>query len=174
MATMMTEQFDPQRSCVARLIAQLVAAALLVVAVAPRAAAQSGLPRFERGDCPVNGDWARNVRRECGWLVVPESRDHATANIVRLAVEVLRAREPTGAPPLVMLHGGPGGPGGIRTYSAGVAMSPLSRHRDVVIYDQRGAGFSEPRLCPAYDRVADSAYGLRESAETDKMLREAR
>src|SRR5580765_5235560 len=165
----MTTRHD---SCAAGCIAR-VAAALLVASVAPAAAAQSKLPRFERGDCLVNGDWAREVRRECGWLVVAESRDHASANTVRLAVEIFRAKEPTGAPPLVVLHGGPGN-GGIRLYSAGVAMSGLPQHRDVVIYDQRGAGFSEPKLCPGYERVADSAYSLREGAEKDTKLREAR
>lgn len=155
------------------LIARLVTAALLVVPITP-AETQSTLPRFERSDCLVNGDWARNVQRDCGWLVVPESRDHASANTVRLAVEVFRAREPTGAPPLVLLHGGPGGPGGIRTYSEGVARSPFPQHRDVVIYDQRGAGFSEPRLCPAYDRTADSVYAIRETSATIEVLREAR
>src|SRR6185369_17307528 len=79
-----------------------------------------------------------------------------------------------GAPPLVVLHGGPGGPGGIRLYSAGIAASPLPRHRDVVIYDQRGAGFSEPTLCRAYDIVADSASNLREDAAKEKKLSEAR
>jgi hypothetical protein len=162
------------RSPAARVIAAFNGAALLAVSVAPKATAQSGLPRFERGDCLVNGEWARDVRRECGWLVVPESRDRASANTVRLAVEILHAREPSGAPPLVMLHGGPGGPGWIQTYSAGVARGPLSRHRDVVIYDQRGAGFSERKLCPAYETVADAAYNLREGAEKERKLSEAR
>ena len=115
-------------SCAARRIGRVAAAALLVVSVAPTAAAQSTLPRFERGDCLVNGDWAREVRRECGWLVVAESRDHASANTVRLAVEIFRATEPSGAPPLVVLHGGPGN-GGIRLYSAGVAMSFRTSNR---------------------------------------------
>jgi len=44
----------------------------------------------------------------------------------------------------------------------------------VVVYDQRGAGLSEPGLCPAYDRTADSLYALRESAETITTLRESR
>ena len=146
----------------------------MVVCVAPKAAAESGLPRFERGDCLVSGEWARDVRRECGSLVVPESRDRAAANTVRLAVEIFRAREPTGAPPLVVLHGGPGGPGGIQLYSAGVAMGAPYRHRDVVVYDQRGAGFSEPKLCPTYDTVADSVYSLPEGGAKEKKLREAR
>ena len=162
-----------RRAPVARAIALLVGAFLVSVPFAQKMAAQSALPRFEPDDCPVNGEWARDVRRECGWLVVQESRDRPTANTVRLAVEIFRAKEPTGAPPLVLLHGGPGN-GGIRLYSAGVAMSALPRHRDVVIYDQRGAGFSEPKLCPGYERVADSAYNLREGAEKDTKLREAR
>src|SRR5712691_1015945 len=86
------------RSPVGRVIAPFTGAALLAVSVAPEMAAQSALPRFERGDCLLNGEWARDVRRECGWLVVPESRDRASANTVRLAVEILRAKEPSGAP----------------------------------------------------------------------------
>jgi pimeloyl-ACP methyl ester carboxylesterase len=73
-----------------------------------------------------------------------------------------------------VLHGGPGGPGGIQLYSAGVAMGAPYRHRDVVVYDQRGAGFSEPKLCPTYDTVADSAYNLPEGGAKEKKLREAR
>src|SRR5262249_36736866 len=92
-------------------VLHLVAIAALVMPLAPIAAAHSRLPRFERTDCWVGGDWARDVHRECGWLLVRESRHHQSAHTVRLAVEVFRAREPTGAPPLVWLHGGPGGAG---------------------------------------------------------------
>src|SRR6185503_18169033 len=167
----MTTRHDP--SATRRIASVAAAGLLLIVSVGPAATAQSEVPRFERGDCLVNGDWARDVRRECGWLVVAESRAHPSANTVRLAVEIFRAREPTGAPPLVLLHGGPGN-SGIRLYSAVVAMSALPQHRDVVIYDQRGAGFSEPKLCPGYERVADSAYNIREGEEKDATLREAR
>jgi pimeloyl-ACP methyl ester carboxylesterase len=142
--------------CAVPALVRIAAAGVLVVALAPNPPAQSGLPRFERTDCWVDGEWARDVRRECGWLVVPESRHRASTTTVRLAVEIFRTREPSGAPPLVFLHGGPGGVGGIRLYSEGVARSPLFLHRDVVIYDQRGAGFSEPKLCPDYDSVADA------------------
>ena len=138
-------------------VVRLVAVVALVVPLEPHRAAQPHLPRFERTKCLVDGDWARDVRRECGWLVVSESRDRASAHTVRLAVEVFRAREPTGALPRVFLHGGPGGAGGIRLYSEGIARSPFPLHRDVVIYDQRGSGLSEPKLCPGYDAAADAA-----------------
>ena len=58
-----------------RFIGRLVGTALLAVALVPTGAAQSNIPRFEHGDCLLNGDWARDVRRVCGWLVVPESRN---------------------------------------------------------------------------------------------------
>jgi pimeloyl-ACP methyl ester carboxylesterase len=154
-------------------LAPLVALALLAASAA-KVAAQAALPRFEPADCLVQGEWAANVRRECGWLVVPESRDHPSPNTVRLAVEVFRAREPSGAPPLLVLHGGPGGRGGIRTMSAGVAASPFVRHRDVVIYDQRGAGLSEPQLCPAYETASEAAYNVRNGPDKEGALRAAR
>jgi pimeloyl-ACP methyl ester carboxylesterase len=50
----------------------------------------------------------------------------------------------------------------------------LRRHRDVVIYDQRGAGLSEPTLCPAYDRAAESAYNLRDGGNDAARLLAAR
>ena len=134
-----------------------VALAVSLGPLAPPGEAQSHRPRFERTACWVDGDWAREVQRECGWLVVSESRDRPGTRSVRLAVEIFRAREPTGAPPRVFLHGGPGGAGGIRLYSEGVARSGSSLHRDVVIYDQRGAGLSEPKLCVAYDAAPDAA-----------------
>src|SRR5439155_17865045 len=140
---------------------RIAAAVALGVALAPHPPPQSGLPRFEPTACWVDGGWPRDVRRECGWLVVPESRDRASTTTVRLAVEIFRAREPSGALPRVFLHGGPGGVGGIRLYSEGIARSPLRLQRDIVIYDQRGAGLSEPKLCPAYDTVA--AAGLTEA-----------
>ncbi len=162
------------RDAMFRCMKQLAGGALLAVALQPTGVAQSTAPRFERSDCVLNGDWARNVRRDCGWLIVPESRDRRNANTIRLAVEIFRAREPNGSPPLVLLHGGPGGPGGITLYSAGVAASAWPRHRDVVIYDQRGAGLSQPTLCPAYDRVAESASNLPDGAERAARLLAAR
>jgi pimeloyl-ACP methyl ester carboxylesterase len=87
---------------------------------------------------------------ECGWFVAPEVRSKPEGRVVRLPVVVLRATEPDGSPPLVMLHGGPGGPGGVLVYTPQVARGPIRQHRDVVIYDQRGAGLSEPKLCPQH------------------------
>lgn len=138
----------------------VVTTVVLLGAFARHGVAQASQPRLERTACWLDGAWARDVRRECGWLIVPESRDRAGTTSVRLAVEIFRAAEPT-EPPRVFLHGGPGGPGGIRMYSEGIARSGLALHSDVVIYDQRGAGLSEPKLCAAYDTGAGSAVARR-------------
>jgi len=147
-------------------LAALVASVLL--GAPPRLAAQSGVPRLERSECPFErGEWAREVELECAWLVVPEMRDRQAGGTVRLAVAVVRAKNPI-ATPLVMLHGGPG-LSGLRIFLPSAARSELARTRDVVIYDQRGSGYSEPKLCPDYGAVEESARRLRTNAEREKL-----
>lgn len=147
------------------LIAALMAPVLL--GGARRLGAQDAVPRLERSDCPFErGDSARDIGFECAWLVVPEMRDHPSGRTVRLAVAVVRAKNPI-TPPLVMLHGGPG-LSGLRIFLP-AASSDLARTRDMVIYDQRGAGYSEPKLCPDYGAGEDSARRLRKTAELDKF-----
>jgi len=128
------------------------------------AGAQALEPRFEVGEClvPIDG-WPDNVRVECGWLIVPESRDRATSPSVHLPVVIFRAPLPDG-PPLVMLHGGPGGKGGLQSGFQQVARWGLAGRRDIVMYDQRGAGLSEPRVCP--DVTERNALSRADSART--------
>ena len=161
-----------------------VLAAFLIVLSATTAGAQkpaaspdrreSGLPRFERSVCHVDGEWARASRRDCGWLIVPERRGAANSGRIRLALEIFRGGDNATAPPIVFLHGGPGGAGGIRTFSAAVASAPFARDRDVVIFDQRGAGLSQPKLCPDYDSVTAKTYNMRTSPVRDSLLKAAR
>jgi pimeloyl-ACP methyl ester carboxylesterase len=126
--------------------------ALVVVAVlgCTAASAQQPVPRFEPGPCAIQpGDWAKNVRLECGALVVAMDREHPDRKQLRLAVAILHPKQRTSEPPLVLLHGGPAGPGGLRTDAMTLAVRWFSAlNRDIVVYDQRGAGFSEPTLCP--------------------------
>src|SRR5262245_61740763 len=73
-------------------------------------------PRFEWVTCdfPLPAAVPQDVKRECAYLVVPESRARPDGRMFKLAVVVYRAREPGGVPPLLLLHGGPGGIGGTR------------------------------------------------------------
>jgi hypothetical protein len=79
------------------------------------ARAQRAVPQFEPGPCAIQpGDWARNVRLECGALVVAMDREHPGDKQLRLAVAILHPKQTASEPPLVLLHGGPAGPGGLR------------------------------------------------------------
>ena len=121
---------------------------MLAVALSPFVvAAQEPLPRFEQGDCLIPAP--KDVRLDCGRLVVAELRERPNGRTIQLPVAIFRAAQPSGAPPLVMLHGGPG-LNGLRNplFRDAAAAWALALQRDVVVYDQRGAGLSEPRLCP--------------------------
>jgi pimeloyl-ACP methyl ester carboxylesterase len=105
--------------------------------------------RLEEAACPFEREaWAEDENFECHYLIVPQDREES-APTIRLPVVILRARRSTGQPPVVMLHGGPG-LSALRTMLEGVARADLARDRDVVLYDQRGAGLSEPPLCPEF------------------------
>jgi pimeloyl-ACP methyl ester carboxylesterase len=129
-----------------KIVGVVLTAALTLPAMS---SAQQRLPRFETTECfPQIRSWASEIGLECGWLIAPELRERPDGPTVRLAVGRLRAKTPNGAPPIVMLHGGPGGVGGVLTSSAQryIAFSGNGT-RDVIVYDQRGAGLSEPKLC---------------------------
>jgi pimeloyl-ACP methyl ester carboxylesterase len=122
----------------------------MVVAITSAATsdAQQPLPRLERTECfAAIRSWATAVGVECSWLLVPEIRQSPSGKILRLAVARLRAKSPNPATPLVMLHGGPGGVGLIATLTPERFVN-AGGTRDLIMYDQRGAGFSEPKLCP--------------------------
>ena len=112
--------------------------------------AQTRVPRFEPGACAIRpGDWANNVHLECGALIVAMDREHPDRKQLRLAVAILHPKAKASERPLVLLHGGPAGPGGLRADPMALAVRwSSSLNRDIVVYDQRGAGFSEPELCP--------------------------
>ncbi|MXY59361.1 MAG: alpha/beta hydrolase [Chloroflexi bacterium] len=87
----------------------------------------------------------------CGYLTVPADYDDPSAGTYEIAVAMFPATgERTSDVPVVYLEGGPGGNAleGLDV-SGGVILEPLNESRDVIVFDQRGAGFSEPALsCP--------------------------
>lgn len=103
-------------------------------------------PKFVEADCefePVADQAPR-----CGFLEVPENRSVAGGREVRLHVAIF---ESTGdqpkADPVVYLEGGPGGDA-LETiqYSFEDNFAPILAERDVIIFDQRGTGYSQPSL----------------------------
>src|SRR5262245_44608151 len=126
---------------------------------------------FESASCempPPDGQDPANVR--CGWLTVPENRQHPEGRAIKLAVVILAATGPNPQPdPLVILSGGPGQwaiASVLRNFTGDFA-APIQLHRDVVFFDQRGSGRSQPALnCPEVMRYQD-ALGILTTTDED-------
>jgi pimeloyl-ACP methyl ester carboxylesterase len=89
-------------------------------------------------------------------LIVPENRQQPDpAGLLRLAVAIYRSPSQTpAADPLIYLHGGPGGQV-VESSSSWLPQrfAPILAQRDVIVFDQRGSGLSQPSLdCPDLTR----------------------
>ncbi|NDJ61972.1 MAG: alpha/beta hydrolase [Chloroflexi bacterium] len=119
---------------------------LLLFTVNAQTAAQSVLrPVIEWTLCPFDlpPDEIRGETVVCGRLLTAEDHSGADSPTIQIAFAVLISPTPT-AEPLIFLEGGPG-----ISALAGVErwwQSPLRASRDIILFDQRGAGFSEPNL----------------------------
>ncbi|MBE3014209.1 alpha/beta fold hydrolase [Microbispora sp. NEAU-D428] len=111
----------------------------------------------------------------CGYLLAPERRDVPNSRTIKVGYAVHRAPAQAGgqaADPVVYMSGGPGS-GSLQLTGF---LSQMFPDRDVVVLEQRGGRYSEPRLsCPEIVRgVVDT---LRTpgpaSAETAPLTRQA-
>jgi pimeloyl-ACP methyl ester carboxylesterase len=146
------------RSWTAPAASLLAIAACLLHAPAPAAGQRAGAAgegaAFEEAPCPFPASRAVLEQIRCGWVEVPENRAVPEGRRLRLAVAILKSTSPVPRPdPVVFLMGGPGQ--GFVQNAARVATSPAwafaRADRDLILYDQRGTGFSDPAFCPWLD-----------------------
>jgi pimeloyl-ACP methyl ester carboxylesterase len=149
----------------------------LVLALASNAVgAAQKLPRFERTTCPFDGADGRDDV-QCGYLVVPENRDYPDRRTLRLAVAVLKSLSEAPEPdPIVFIAGGPGGPS--VQFSMARLDSPFwtrfRKRRDIVFFDQRGAGYSEPHFCESMEfAVYTSTFRGLSAIDRQRLVVEA-
>jgi pimeloyl-ACP methyl ester carboxylesterase len=90
----------------------------------------------------------------CGFLVVPEDRSQPQGPTIRLAVAIFKASSPHPDPdPVVVLGGGPG-IALLENLGPRVNAGNLPSNRDLILFDQRGAGYSQPSLrCQAFETL---------------------
>lgn len=125
---------------------RLLCLAALLVALA---SCERGVAQFERHVCGAGLEEAGRVV-ECLTLAVPENWSEPTGRSVLLEVAVVRAAaRAEGLPPVIYLHGGPGG--GVIDDVAEALGSPLgaeliAQDQDWIFFDQRGTGRSRPLL----------------------------
>ncbi|KAB8184805.1 alpha/beta hydrolase [Microbispora catharanthi] len=135
-----------------------------------RAAGAAEGPSVEEHPCPV----AVPSGTTCGYLLAPERRDVPNSRTIKVGYAVHRASQASGqaADPVVYMSGGPGS----ASLQLTGFLSQMFPGRDVVVLEQRGGRYSEPRLsCPEIVRgVVDT---LRTpgpaSAETAPLARQA-
>lgn len=146
---------------------------LLTLVITP--AASQVVPRLENAPCdyPLPAGIPTDINRECGYLIVAANRALQGAKTYRLAVVTYRARDPNGAVPLLLLHGGPGGIGGTRFPWSELRVLPFTRHRDVITFDMRGVSASEPAICPRFVEDAAPAFRLSTRREWEAGWRRA-
>lgn len=103
-------------------------------------------PLFEPAPCefPVPSGYTP----KCGYLVVPENRSRPDTSFIRLHVGIFRNRSGIPNPdPVVKLSGGPGTSGlNLIRYLFSQGLDAVLETRDLIIFDQRGVGYSRPRL----------------------------
>jgi pimeloyl-ACP methyl ester carboxylesterase len=119
-------------------------------------------------DAEARAELPDEVTVTCSTLDVPEDRTAAGGATVTLAVARLHHTEgDASAPPLLYLHGGPGGDA-LGSVPTGLAGLDVLADRDVVTFDQRGAGRSLPSLnCPEKEEAVLQALGAADPWEDE-------
>ncbi len=119
-------------------------------------------PTFTEGDCwwPRPENAPTDLTITCGTVEVPSDRSDPDTPMLHLAaVRLHRASADASAPPLVYLHGGPGGSALVGGLGGLPALDVLADH-DLIAYDQRGTGLSTPSLnCPEKEEAILDALG---------------
>lgn len=102
------------------------------------------IPHFEPAECRT--DWLIGRETECGDLIVAEDRSRPEGRRISLHVAIQRSYSRRAQPdPVVYLDGGPGGSPLLDGFWSG----PFLEERDLIVFDQRGTGLSQPSLdCP--------------------------
>jgi len=131
-----------------RILLALTVVLLLGLTIMPSLAQDDFVPAFEATECWFEVPFGRTI--DCGYVTVPENRIKASnTNTVRLAVAVMRTLSSNPEPdPIIYLDGGPGGEtiSSLESFYLDTFMEFDGANRDVIFFDQRGIGFSEPRL----------------------------
>lgn len=112
-------------------------------------------PYFARKPCWFETDVDRSV--ECGFLHVLENRYKPTGRTIKLAVVIFKGgKSGQTADPVLKITGGPGGASHISPTTGAIWTELLPKYtwlgkRDLIVFDQRGVGWSQPALdCPSF------------------------
>ncbi len=119
---------------------------------------------FDPSECPFEVPEGAPV--ECGFVVVPEDHGQPGGSTIRLATVIVRDQSEGHQPdPVILLAGGPGERVVTNALALAPTLAPLHPNRDLIFFDQRGVGLSEPALeCPEFVQVM---FDLLDEADAD-------
>lgn len=146
-----------------RIRSNVLIAAFLVIATHEAVAQRTKVPTATLNAEPCDFEIAKEYgdRVSCHRLIVPRDYADPSQGTFGLAVVRVRAERPAaGRAPLLLLHGGPGGRG--ITFTMGRVRPAFAPGSDLIAFDQRGNGRSDPRICgdiPSELRSAIAAPG---------------
>lgn len=132
---------------------------LVVLGIAFPAYAVDDRVSFAESPCPFAVPFGLNEGHDvvCGFVTVPQDRTNLDSTPIQIAVAIFKATGENPAPtPLIYLDGGPGGNTlfTIPRYGYNIFVQPHVGNRDVIMFDQRGIGFSQPSLnCPEFETL---------------------
>ncbi len=113
------------------------------------------VPRFETAPCVfrLSSELAK-LKKRCGFVVVLERHGLARGRAIRLFVMVLQRGVQKSQNALIYLNGGPGASSAfLGTALSGELASVFTAKEDLILFDQRGIGFSQPALNCGGDMV---------------------
>ncbi|MBA3282149.1 MAG: alpha/beta fold hydrolase [Acidimicrobiia bacterium] len=117
---------------------------------------------FVEGECwwALPEDLPAAITVTCGTIEVPADRNDPESETITLAVDrIHHADADADDPPIVNLHGGPGGDSLSEAPASVLTLSALEE-RDLIMYDQRGSGRSTPSLnCPEKEEAVLDSLG---------------
>jgi len=129
-------------------------------------------PVFEAAPCPFTlpPDEVEGETLTCGFVVVPEERSDPESPSIRIALAVFKSESDSPAPdPVILLSGGPGEKTLANAVAASSILAGFRGDRDLIIFDQRGVGLSEPALeCPEH---LEALFDMLDEADSSAALR---
>lgn len=127
-------------------------------------------PVFRTTACPF--DVPLGTRVKCGVVKVPQNRAKSLTELIEIPVVIYRSSKPN-ADALVYLQGGPG----VESINWSLALfdvyvTPFLEEYDMVFFDPRGTGRSEPRLdCPELNDIyIEMFFQARSEEEAFQMF----
>ncbi len=120
-----------------------------LTSLAPAAASKTASAAASASPSPLQFSRCRELAQfECATLAVPLDRSGAIPGTIDIAIARRLSAATPSASAVVALAGGPGQPAlPLAPYFA-QAVAPALRTRDLIVFDQRGTGESDPLTCP--------------------------